>query len=188
MTEFRRLAIPDVLEIVPTRFQDHRGYFSEVYKRTAFEAEGLRVDWVQDNQSGSAHAGTVRGLHYQVPPVAQAKLVRTVRGAIFDVAVDLRKGSPTYGGWVGCELTSEKANQMFVPIGFAHGFMTLVADTEVLYKVSAPYSVEHERAMLWDDPDIAIAWPLPSAAVVLSDKDRRAPRFADLDPPFEGER
>ena len=187
MTLFRRLAIPELMEIVPPRFGDRRGYFCEAYKRAAFEAEGLRIDWIQDNQSFSAQAGTVRALHCQVPPVAQDKLVRVIRGAIFDVAVDLRKESPTYGGWVGCELSAEKGNQLLVPIGFAHGFMTLEPDTEVLYKVSAPYSIEHERAIIWNDPDIAIEWPDPGAGVVLSDRDKAAPRFVDFASPFDYE-
>jgi dTDP-4-dehydrorhamnose 3,5-epimerase len=184
MTQFRRLAIPEVVEITPPRFGDHRGYFSEVYKRSAFEAEGLRIDWIQDNQSLSAKAGTVRALHFQVPPVAQDKLVRVLKGAVFDVAVDLRKGSPNYGRWVGCELTAEQGNQLLVPVGFAHGFMTLTADTEVLYKVSAPYSQPDERAIVWNDPDIGIVWPDPGEEVVLSPKDEAAPRFIDFATPF----
>ena len=187
MTQSRRLHIREVIEIVPPRFVDHRGYFSEVYKRSAFEAEGIHTDWVQDNQSFSAPVGTVRGLHCQAPPLAQHKLVRVIRGAIFDVAVDLRKGSPSYGQWVGCELTAEKGNQLLVPIGFAHGFMTLVPDSEVLYKVSAPYSAAHELAVVWNDPDLAIAWPELGLEAVLSDRDRKARRFVDFESPFKSE-
>lgn len=184
MTEFRRLAIPDVIEVVPPRHGDHRGFFSEVFKRSAFEAEGLRFDWVQDNQSFSAEKGTVRGLHFQAPPFAQAKLVRVLRGAIFDVAVDIRKGSPSYGRWVACELSVEKWNQLLVPAGFAHGFMTLTPDTEVLYKVDAPYARESEGAILWNDPALGIAWPDPEGEVRLSDKDRVAASWIDFGSPF----
>lgn len=184
MTSFRRLAIPDVIEIAPQRFGDHRGWFSEVYNRAAFEAEGVHIDWLQDNQSFSAQAGTVRGLHFQTPPFAQDKLVRVVTGAVFDVAVDIRKGSPTYGRWVGAELLAGQLNQMLVPTGFAHGFMTLTRDTQVLYKVSAPYSNVSEGAIRWDDPAIGIDWPELGSAPVLSDKDREAPLLADFDSPF----
>ena len=184
MTGFRRLAIPEVVEIVPPKHGDHRGFFSEVYKRSAFETEGIRIDWIQDNQSFSAEAGTVRGLHFQVPPVAQDKLVRVLRGAVYDVAVDIRRGSPTYGRWVGCELSAERWNQLLVPIGFAHVFMTLVPDTEVLYKVSAPYSPQDERAILWNDPALGIDWPDLGVEPILSDKDRVAQPLADLDSPF----
>jgi dTDP-4-dehydrorhamnose 3,5-epimerase len=183
MTAFRRLELPEVVEVTPPRHGDHRGYFSEVWKRAEFEAEGLRFDWVQDNQSLSAQAGTVRGLHFQAPPVAQDKLVRVLSGAILDVAVDIRRGSPRYGRWVACELSAGRGNQLLVPAGFAHGFMTLAADTVVLYKVSAPYSREHEGAILWNDPAIGIAWPA-GLAPVLSDKDRAAPLLAGFDSPF----
>ncbi len=187
MTEFRTLEIPEIVEIVPPKHGDHRGFFSEVYKRAEFAEAGLEIDWVQDNQSFSAPAGTVRGLHFQVPPVAQDKLVRVLRGAIFDVAVDIRRGSPSYGRWVGRELSAERWNQLLVPVGFAHCFMTLVPDTEVLYKVSAPWSREHERAIAWNDPAIGIAWPEVAAAPTLSDKDRDAPLLADFASPFEYE-
>ncbi|MCX8474721.1 MAG: dTDP-4-dehydrorhamnose 3,5-epimerase [Sphingomonas sp.] len=183
MTEFRRLAIPEVVEVTPPKFGDHRGFFSEVFKRAAFEAEGLAIDWMQDNQSFSAEVGTVRGLHFQAPPFAQAKLIRVLRGAIFDVAVDLRRGSPSYGRWVAAELSAEKWNQLLVPVGFAHGFMTLTPDVEVLYKVSAPYSRESEGAIRWDDPDLGIVWPRPGDAI-LSEKDAVAPYFKDFDSPF----
>jgi dTDP-4-dehydrorhamnose 3,5-epimerase len=179
MTQFHRLAIPEVIEVVPPKFGDHRGFFSEVFKRSTFEAEGIAIDWVQDNQSFSADAGTVRGLHFQAPPFAQAKLVRVLRGAIYDVAVDIRTGSPSYGRWVATELSAEKWNQLLVPAGFAHGFMTLTPDVEVLYKVSAPWSRESEGAIRWDDPDLAIAWPRPGDAI-LSEKDAVAPSFSDF--------
>ena len=184
MTEIRRLAIPDLVEIIPTRLSDARGSFSEVYKRSALAAEGIMIDWIQDNQSVSANAGTVRGLHFQVPPAAQDKLIRVLRGAIYDVAVDIRRGSPTCGQWVALELSAEQGNQLLVPAGFAHGFMTLVGDTEILYKVSAPWSPEHERTILWNDPALAIDWPQCGLDPTLSAKDRDAPPFAASEPAF----
>jgi dTDP-4-dehydrorhamnose 3,5-epimerase len=185
MTGFRRLAIPEVIEITPPRFGDHRGFFSEVFKRSALEAEGIHIDWVQDNQSLSAEPGTVRGLHFQGPPFAQAKLVRVLRGAIYDVAVDIRKGSPSFGRSVTCEISAEKWNQLLIPAGFAHGFMTLTPDTEVFYKVDAPYSRESEGAILWNDPALGIEWPDPGAAPILSDKDRVAPLLSESNSPFD---
>lgn len=184
MTEFRPTAIPAVIEVITPKFGDHRGFFSETFKRAAFADGGITQDWVQDNQSFSAPVGTVRGLHFQIPPVAQAKLIRVLRGAIYDVAVDLRRGSPTCGQWVGVELSAEKWNQLLVPAGFAHGFMTIQPDTEVLYKVDAYWSRDHEQAILWNDPDIAIIWPDVGVTPTLSDKDAAAPRFADFDTPF----
>ena len=184
MTQFRRLAIPEVIEVTPPRYGDHRGYFSEVFKRSAFAAEGVDIDWIQDNQSMSAQVGTVRGLHFQVPPIAQDKLVRVLAGSVFDVAVDIRKGSPSYGQWVGVELTAEKGNQLLVPIGFAHCFMTTSPDAVVMYKVSAPYSKEHEGAIRWNDPDLGIEWPAIDGEPVLSDKDEVAPFLKDFDSPF----
>ena len=183
MTEFRRLAIAEVVEITPPKFGDHRGFFSEVFKRSAFEAEGLAIDWIQDNQSFSAEAGTVRGLHFQAPPFAQDKLIRVLRGSIFDVAVDIRKGSPSYGRWVGIELSADKFNQLLIPVGFAHGFMTLTPDVEVLYKVSAPYNRESEGAIVWNDPDLGIDWPRPGEAI-LSGKDAEASSFGAFESPF----
>ena len=183
MTEFRRLQIPEVIEIVPPKLGDHRGFFSEVFKRSAFEAEGIAIDWVQDNQSFSAEAGTVRGLHFQAPPFAQAKLIRVLRGAIYDVAVDIRTDSPTYGRWVAAELSAEKWNQLLIPKGFAHGFMTLTPDVEVIYKVSAPYSPECEGAIRWNDPNLAITWPRAGEAI-LSEKDAAAQLLADFISPF----
>ena len=151
----------------------------------------IDLDWIQDNQSFSAAVGTVRGLHFQVPPVGQDKLVRVLRGAIYDVAVDIRKGSPTYGKWVGVELSAEKWNQLLVPIGFAHCFMTIQPDTEVLYKVSGPYSKEHEGAIRWNDPALGIDWPDTKEKFgvepTLSDKDEVAPFLADFDSPFSCE-
>jgi len=183
MTQFNRLAIPEVIEIVPPKFGDARGFFSETFKQIDLVANGIAIDWMQDNQSFSAAVGTVRGLHLQAPPFAQDKLIRVLKGAIFDVAVDIRKGSPSYGQWVGLELSAEKWNQLLVPKGFAHGFMTLTPDTEVMYKVSAPYSPQSEAAIAWDDPDLAISWP-DVGAVELSAKDRVAPTFALHEPVF----
>jgi dTDP-4-dehydrorhamnose 3,5-epimerase len=184
MTELRRVAISAVVEVVPPKHGDHRGYFSEVFKRSAFEAEGLCIGRVQDNQSFSAEAGTVRGLYFQTPPFAQAKLIRVLRGAVFDLAVDIRRGSSTFGRWVAAELSADKWNQLFVPAGFANGFMTLTPDVEVLFKVDAPWARESERTIRWNDPDIAIAWPRPGDAI-LSGQDGDAPSFRDLNSPVE---
>ncbi|MEG3179092.1 dTDP-4-dehydrorhamnose 3,5-epimerase [Sphingomonas sp. LT1P40] len=183
MTQFNRLAIPEVIEVIPPKFGDHRGFFSEVFKQSAFVAEGIDIGWIQDNHSHSAPAGTIRGCHFQVPPTAQDKLVRVLKGAVYDVAIDIRKGSPSYGKWVGCELSAEKWNQLLVPKGFAHVFMTLVPHTEVMYKVSAPWSKDDERAIRWDDPALGIDWP-DLGPVTITDKDRDAPLLADYDSPF----
>lgn len=164
----------------PVRHVDHRGFFSEAYSRRVCEAHGIHADFIQDNHSLSRHAGVVRGLHFQIPPHAQSKLVRVVHGAIFDVIVDIRAGSPTYGQHAAAELTADNWNQIFVPAGFAHGFCTLEPDTEVIYKVDAYYAPEHDRGLLWDDPALAIAWPVDPAKAELSERDRRHPRLAEL--------
>jgi dTDP-4-dehydrorhamnose 3,5-epimerase len=187
MPVFNRLAIPDLIEIIPDRHGDERGFFCEVFKDTVWAQGGVNVPFVQDNHSYSRDAGVLRGLHFQTPPLAQAKLVRVTRGAVFDVAVDIRHGSPTFAKWVGVELTAEKGNQLFVPAGFAHGFVTLTPDTEFLYKVSNPYSKPHDRAIRYDDPDIRIKWPLPQTGVTLSDKDRAAPFLRDIQTGFHHE-
>ena len=174
------LAIPDVKIITPRKFADHRGFFSETYSRQDLEGVGIDLDFVQDNQSLSSVAGTLRGLHFQIPPFAQDKLVRVLRGRILDVAVDIRVGSPTYGRHVTAEISAEKWNQIFVPVGFAHGFVTLEPDTEIVYKVSRPYSVACDRGILWSDPDLGIAWPFSPEAAVLSEKDAKLPLFRDL--------
>ena len=184
MLDIRALAIPDVLEITPRKFGDDRGFFSETFQRDRLKAGGVAADWMQDNQSYSAEAFTLRGLHYQEPPFAQDKLVRVLRGAILDVAVDIRRGSPTYGKWVSLEVTADKFNQILVPAGFAHGFLTLVPDTEVFYKVSAPYSGAHDRSIRFDDPALGIDWPLIGRTPVLSAKDEAAPLLADVANPF----
>ena len=172
-------AIPDVRVIVPKKFGDHRGFFSETYSRKAFEALGLRGDFVQDNHSLSAEAGVVRGLHYQLPPMAQDKLLRVVRGAILDVAVDVRRGSPTFGRHVAEVLSAENWRQIFIPAGFAHGFRTLEPNTEVIYKVTAFYSPEHERGVRWNDPALGIDWGVAEAGAILSDRDRKHPLLAE---------
>lgn len=171
------LAIAEVKLAEPDRFGDERGFFSETYSRRDFAAGGIDGEFVQDNQSRSASPGTVRGLHYQLPPFAQAKLVRVVRGSIFDVAVDIRRGSPTFGAHVAVTLSAAAWNQLFVPAGFAHGFCTLEPDTEVAYKVTAYYSREHDRGIRWDDPALGIAWPVDAGAAVLSAKDAALPRL-----------
>jgi len=166
------------------RFGDSRGWFSETYAEAKYAALGIDSRFVQDNQSYSAFAGTVRGIHFQTPPHAQAKLVRCVRGSIIDYAVDLRKGSPTYGKVAFAELSAENGKQLFVPVGFGHAFVTLEPDTEVAYKVSDIYAADSDGGVVWDDPDLAIDWPLPPTGAVLSDKDRILPRLADFESPF----
>lgn len=176
------LEIADVKIIKPKKFGDQRGFFSEVYNKRAFSSLGVDIDFVQDNHSLSAEKGTLRGLHFQSPLFAQNKLVRVVRGAIFDVAVDLRRGSPAYGRYVRAVISADAWNQILVPIGFAHGFMSLEPDTEVVYKVDNYYAPQHDHGLIWNDPDIAIAWPLEPT--VLSDKDRKQPRLAEVISPF----
>lgn len=178
-------ALEGVLILTPRRFGDARGFFSETYNRAAHEEAGIARDWVQDNHSFSVTPGTVRGLHFQAPPRAQAKLVRCGRGALFDVAVDIRAGSSTYGQWVGVELSFDNGRQLLIPEGFAHGFMALSAETEILYKCSDFYAPETEGALAWDDPDLAIGWPDPGRAPVLSEKDAEAPAFAGFSTPFK---
>lgn len=183
--EIHPLALDGVFEIVPKRFGDRRGFFSETYNAETFrKVPGASEAFVQDNHSLSGVAGTLRGLHFQLPPRAQAKLVRVVRGSIFDVVVDIRKGSPSFGRWLGLHVSAEKWNQIFVPRGFAHGFLTLEPDTEVIYKVTDFYSAEHERSIRFDDPAIGVRWPVVASSFVLSDKDRDAPSLADVDTGF----
>ncbi|WP_135506642.1 dTDP-4-dehydrorhamnose 3,5-epimerase [Roseovarius aestuariivivens] len=170
--------------ITPPRFGDHRGFFSESYSRAKLADAGIDIEFVQDNHSLSSTQGTVRGLHFQAPPHAQDKLVRCGKGSLFDVAVDIRKGSPTYGQWVGYELSFDNGRQLLVPAGFAHGFMTLMPDTEIIYKCSDYYAPETEGALRWDDPDIGIEWPLSGITPVISDKDAAAPGIAGYDSPF----
>lgn len=179
--QVRPLGLDGVFEISPRKFGDDRGFFSETYNAKSFAEAGIDLTFVQDNHSYSAAKGVVRGLHYQLPPFAQDKLVRVTRGAILDVAVDIRKSSPTFGKWVALEVSAEKWNQILVPKGFAHGFMTLVENTEVIYKVTSYYSPEHDRSIRFDDPAIGIDWPISSSSVQLSDKDQKAPLFADAE-------
>ncbi|MDB5506241.1 MAG: dTDP-4-dehydrorhamnose 3,5-epimerase [Devosia sp.] len=181
MVEVRPLALDGVFEIIPKKFGDDRGFFSETYNAASLREAGIDLVFVQDNHSYSAAQGVLRGLHYQLPPFAQDKLVRVVKGAIYDVAVDIRRSSPTFGNWVGLEISAAKWNQILVPAGFAHGFVTLVPDTEVVYKVTAPYSQPHDRNISYNDADIGIDWPLDLASVQLSAKDRAAPAFAGAD-------
>jgi len=173
-------AIPAVKIITTRRFGDERGFFTETWNRCRFAEAGIDLDFVQDNHSLSGPAGTVRGLHFQSPPFAQDKLVRVVRGRILDVAVDIRRSSPTYGRHVAVELSAGNGRQLLVPVGFAHGFCTLEPDTEVVYKVTAYYAPEHDHGLAFDDPDLAIDWPVARAAAILSDKDRTHPRLAEL--------
>ncbi|MCA8931530.1 MAG: dTDP-4-dehydrorhamnose 3,5-epimerase [Rhodospirillaceae bacterium] len=178
--EVEPLAIPDVKLIRPVKHGDHRGYFSETYSRRTLAEAGIELDFVQDNQAFSAEVGTVRGLHFQVSPFAQAKLVRVLRGAIFDVAVDLRRGSPTYGQHVSAVLSAANWTQILVPVGFAHGLATIEPDTEVFYKVSALYAPDHDMGVLWNDPALGIDWPVDAASAILSAKDKVQPKLADL--------
>jgi dTDP-4-dehydrorhamnose 3,5-epimerase len=175
-------ALPDVLILTPRRFGDARGWFMEAWNADAMAKAGLDLPWVQDNHSFSAAKGTLRGLHYQSPPRAQDKLVRCSRGAILDVAVDIRAGSPTYGAWVGVELSAENARQLLVPKGFLHGFLTLTDDVEVQYKCTDLYAPAHDGAVRWDDPAIGINWGV--TAPILSDKDAKAPLLAQIGTPF----
>jgi dTDP-4-dehydrorhamnose 3,5-epimerase len=176
--EVRPTQIPDVKLLVLRKHGDARGFFSETYNRRDFAALGIPLEFVQDNQALSGPAGTVRGLHYQLAPAAQSKLVRVTRGRIFDVAVDIRRGSPSFGKFASSELSAEEWNQLYVPAGFAHGYCTLTADTEVIYKVSDYYNPVHERAIRWNDPAIGIPWPVGEAAAIISDRDRRSPLLA----------
>jgi dTDP-4-dehydrorhamnose 3,5-epimerase len=183
MLEVRPLELAELIELTPRRFGDDRGFFSEVWNQARFAEAGIPTQFVQDNVSVSRTKGVLRGLHFQTPPAAQAKLVRVSRGSIFDVGVDIRRSSPTYGRWAGVVLSAEKWNQLYVPEGFAHGFVTLEDDTEVTYKVSAAFSPEHDRSIRFDDPAIAIDWPLDGEPV-LSEKDAAARLLADVETGF----
>lgn len=179
-TLFQDTDIAGVKIVTPRKIGDERGFFSEVHNSAAWAKAGFSLQFVQDNHSLSGEAGTVRGLHFQTAPFAQDKLVRVVRGRILDVAVDLRRSSPTFGRHVAVELSAENWRQLLVPIGFAHGFVTLEPDTEVLYKVTNFYSKENDFGLAWDDPDIGIAWPVAPDRAMLSAKDRTWPRLRDL--------
>jgi len=175
---FQRLDIPDVVLIEPTIFEDERGFFMESYKYSEFANFGIKEKFVQDNHSKSIK-GVLRGLHYQKHPKAQAKLVRVIRGKIFDVAVDIRRNSPTYGKWVGIVLSEENKKMLYIPVGFAHGFCVLSDEAEVLYKTTEEYAPEYDRGIIWNDPDIDIKWPIDNP--ILSSKDAALPRLKDAE-------
>lgn len=181
--QIEKTALPGVKILTPARFGDHRGFFSESWNKTRMEDASLHYDFVQDNHSLSAKVGTVRGLHFQSPPHAQAKLVRCGKGGLFDVAVDIRNGSPTFGQWVGVELSFENGKQLMIPAGFLHGFVTREPDTEIIYKCTDYYAPECDGAIRFDDPDIGIDWGLEGEAL-LSYKDAKAPWFRDFESPF----
>ncbi|MET3601484.1 dTDP-4-dehydrorhamnose 3,5-epimerase [Martelella mangrovi] len=182
--DIKNTEIGDLILLTPKRFGDERGFFSESWNRKTLADAGIDIDFVQDNHSLSRAVGTVRGLHFQSPPHAQAKLVRCGRGRLLDVAVDVRKGSPTYGQWFGVELSFENGKQLLIPAGFLHGFMTLEPDTEIVYKCSDYYAPECDGSVRFDDPDIGIEWPLSGVELTISAKDREAQSFADFESPF----
>ena len=182
--QIKELGAPGVKVLISKKHGDGRGFFSETYSRRSFAAAGIDIDFVQDSHSLSAEKGVVRGLHFQVPPFAQDKLVRVARGSVLDVAVDLRRGSPAYGKHVSVVLSAEEWNQILVPIGFAHGLVTLEPNTEVIYKVSNYYSAEHDKGLLWNDPALGIEWPVAEDEAILSAKDKVQPCLADLPPYF----
>jgi dTDP-4-dehydrorhamnose 3,5-epimerase len=174
------LAAPGLVALVPPRHGDVRGFLSETYSLRRFREIGIDIDFVQDNHTFSERKGTIRGLHFQTPPHEQGKLVRVVRGAIVDVVVDIRRGSPVFGRAFAVELSVENWRQLYVPPGFAHGFCTLTPDAEVLYRMTNYYAAEADRGLAFDDPDLAIEWPVEPSAAILSDRDRRHPRLRDL--------
>ncbi len=178
---FKRLEIPDVILIEPKVFEDNRGFFMETYKYSEFKKSGIHYEFVQDNHSKSKK-GVLRGLHYQLKPMEQGKLVRCIKGRILDVAVDIRKGSPWYGKWVAVELSEENKLILWIPPGFAHGFIALEDDTEVVYKVTKEYSPEFERGIIWNDPYIGIKWPIENP--ILSEKDKNLPLLKDAENNF----
>jgi dTDP-4-dehydrorhamnose 3,5-epimerase len=182
--KFVKLGIPDVIVIEPDIFGDDRGFFFETYKKNEFAENGMTENFVQDNMSSSTK-NVLRGLHYQLDPRAQGKLVRVVVGEVFDVAVDIRKGSPYFGKWVGQKLSAENGKSMYVPPGFAHGFCVLSDDAVFHYKCTDYYSRENERGLLWNDPEIGIEWPVSESEVILSDKDKNAVSFSEAEKNFE---
>jgi dTDP-4-dehydrorhamnose 3,5-epimerase len=182
MTEVRRLSLPEVLLITPSRHGDSRGFFSETYSRKALADHGFDKEFVQDNHSRSGKRGILRGLHFQRPPYMQDKLLRVVQGAVFDVAVDIRKGSPTFGQWTGAELSDENWRQILVPAGFAHGFVTLTETAEVIYKVTDYYAPDSEGGLAWDAPELAIEWPLPAYEIITNARDSQWPGLEGLEP------
>ena len=183
--DVQSMSLAGVKLIRTTRISDLRGYFSETYVHRDFAASGIVDEFVQDNQSFSVAAGTIRGLHFQIAPFAQAKLVRVLRGKIFDAVVDLRRSSATFGKHLAVELNAESGDQLFVPVGFAHGFCTLMPDTEVFYKVTNVYSADHDRGLNWADPALGIRWPVNESQAILSEKDRALPMLSALPGYFE---
>ena len=181
---FQKLAIPDVILVTPKRHGDARGFFSETFRADTFAEAGIPGPFVQDNHAYSQQPGVLRGLHFQKPPHAQAKLVRCTQGAIYDVAVDIRRTSPTYGRYVGAELSAENGAQLYVPEGFAHGYLTLTPDCHVQYKTSAYYAPETEGGLAWDDPELGIDWPIEGLDIILSEKDKILPPLSTLAPIF----
>jgi dTDP-4-dehydrorhamnose 3,5-epimerase len=181
MIEVKSLGLEGVLEISPRKFGDNRGFFSETYNAESFAEAGITLRFVQDNHSLSTAKGVLRGLHYQLPPRAQAKLVRVTNGSILDVVVDIRRNSPTFRKWISLEVSAKKWNQILVPEGFAHGFVTLEENTEVVYKVTDHYSPEHDRSLSFNDPSIGVDWSVDALAVQVSDKDRKAPLLDGAD-------
>ena len=179
--QFKRLRIPEVVVIEPLRFKDSRGLFAEIYKQSDFKAGGIEETFVQDNYSHSAR-GVLRGLHYQKQPKAQGKLIVVLRGCIFDVAVDIRQGSQTYGAWVGAELSAEELRMLYIPSGFAHGFCVLSEETEVVYKVTHDYAPELDRGIIWNDPALGIQWPVTNP--IISEKDAQLPTLEAADNNF----
>jgi dTDP-4-dehydrorhamnose 3,5-epimerase len=186
--KIERLEIADILLLTPPKIGDARGFFSETFRADMLVGHGVHENFVQDNQAFSARKGVLRGLHYQVPPHAQGKLVRCTRGAILDVAVDIRIGSPSYGRHVAVELSADNWRQLWVPPGFAHGYVTLQDDCEVIYKVTDYYAPECERGIAWDDAALEIDWRVPAGAVILSAKDGKNPKLIDAEPAFSFDR
>lgn len=185
--EYRSFDLDGILEIVPRKIGDERGYFAETFRLNEFEARSSSVRFVQENQSLSVRPGTIRGIHFQSQPAAQGKLVRCIAGRLFDVAVDLRRASPTYGRWLSRILSPDDLNQLWVPVGFGHGFCTLEPNTVISYRVTDYYSPEHDHGLAWNDPDVAIAWPEIADASTLSERDRHHSSLAELPVYFTGE-
>ena len=179
-----RLEIPDLLRVIPKKHSDPRGFFSEIFRSDVLVRSGVDAPFVQENHVGSTQKGVLRGLHFQLPPRAQGKLIRCTRGAILDVGVDIRVGSPSYGRHVAIELSPANWHQLWVPPGFAHGYITLVDHCEVIYSVTDYYAPEYDRGIAWDDPVLGIDWRFPASEIILSDRDRRHPRLADAAPAF----
>jgi dTDP-4-dehydrorhamnose 3,5-epimerase len=184
LMDIKTTKLPGVLILKPRRFADVRGYFAETYNAQLLRKSGIMVHFVQDNESFSLHKGTIRGLHFQLPPAAQAKLIRVLRGSVFDVAVDLRLESPTYGQWIAEQISAESGEQIFVPRGFGHGFCTLEPNTEVSYKVDSYYAPVSESGVIWNDPSLNIPWPVGLNEAILSEKDHKLGAFKDFVSPF----